>query len=309
MSKNIIYIIGHKSPDLDSVVSAISYQDLKSKLDKENEYKAVVAGDLNLETKYILEKYNIKKPTSLESLEGKKVIMVDHNEFSQALDGIEKAEIIEVIDHHKINFSYKLPINFKTANYGSTCSLIFNEYKKNKIKIEKDMAAIMLAAVLVDTVIGRSPTCTNEDIKIIEELAKIAEIDDWQEYGIEIFKVRSSVESLSANNIIKSDFKDFNLNSKKIGIGQVESVDLRVFKKRKDELLKSLDQIKKEENYHSVILFITDIINEGSLFLIVSDEKEKINHAFNIKGDSDSFYVKGIISRKKQVTPIIEKNI
>ncbi len=307
MSKDYIYIIGHKSPDLDSVISAISYANLKNKIENENNYKAAISGEINLETKYILEKYNFEIPDLLENLANKKIIMVDHNEFSQALEGIEDAEIIEVIDHHKINFKYNYPINFKTSNLGATCSLIFNEYKKYAIKIEKELAAIMLAAILVDTVISKSPTCTNDDKIIIEELAKIAEIADWQEYGLEIFKVRSSVESLSPNEIIKSDFKDFIINNRKIGIGQVESVDLLVFKDKENELLDTLKKIKVEEKYHSVILFITDIINEGSLFLIISDEKEKLSKAFEIDPNLSSAYVKGIISRKKQVIPIIEK--
>lgn len=304
---NQIYVIGHRSPDLDSVVGAIAYANLKNKIENTNIYHPAIAGNLNEETRHVLIETKLKTPVLLEDLSEKKIIMVDHNEFSQAVGGIEKAEILEVLDHHKINFQYTYPIDFKTAPLGASCSLIFKEYKKNSIVIDKNLALAILSAILVDTVITKSPTCTEVDKEIIEELAKLASINDWKSYGIELFKIRSSVEKLKANEIIKSDFKEFEIKEGKIGIGQVETVDLSGFEKRKTEIIDSLKELKEKESYHSVILFITDIIKEGSLFLISSNEKEKIKQAFNVDFIDNACYIDGIISRKKQVVPKLKK--
>ncbi len=303
---NKIYVIGHKSPDLDSVIGAISYANLKNKIENTDIYEPAIAGNLNEETKHVLIKTKLKMPVLLDDLREKKIIMVDHNEFSQAVSGIEKAEILEVLDHHKINFQYDYPISFKTAPLGASCSLVFKEYNKHSIVIKENLALAMLSAVLVDTVITKSPTCTETDKEIIEDLASLANINDWKNYGIELFKIRSSVEKLKADEIIKSDFKEFNAKEGKIGIAQVETVDLSSFKDRKIELLKALNDLKEKENYHTVILFITDIIKEGSLFLISSKEKEKIDQAFNVEFIDNTCYINGIISRKKQVVPKIK---
>ena len=304
---NIIYVIGHKSPDLDSVIGAISYANFKNKIKNTDIYQPAIAGDLNEETKHVLMKAKLSLPVLLEDLTEKKVIMVDHNEFSQAINNIEKAEILEVLDHHKINFQYSFPIIFKTAPLGASCSLIYQEFKKHSILIEENLALAMLSAILVDTVITKSPTCTEVDKEIIEDLAKLANIDDWRSYGIELFKTRSSVEKLKVDEIITSDFKEFDIKDGKIGIGQVETVDLSSFEERKTELLQALKDLKEKENFHSVILFITDIIKEGSLFLISSNEKEKINQAFNVEFIDNTCYINGIISRKKQVVPKIKE--
>ncbi len=303
---NKIYIVGHKSPDLDSVIGAISYSYFKNKLENTDIYQPAIAGNLNEETKHVLKQVNFSIPVLLQDLSDKKVIMVDHNEFSQAVAGIEQAEIVEVIDHHKIDFQYSYPINFKTAPLGASCSLIYQEFKKHSIVIEEKIALAMLSAVLVDTVITKSPTCTKLDVEIIKDLANLAGVDDWQNYGTQLFKIRSSVEKLKAKEIIKSDFKDFNFKQENVGIGQVETVDLSSFKKRKSELLDALENIKEKENYHSVILFITDILNEGSWFLIASDDKNKIDQAFGVNFVDKSCYIKGVISRKKQVAPKIK---
>lgn len=307
MSNQNIYIIGHKSPDLDSVIGAISYSIFKNKLEKTDKYKAAVAGKLNNETKFVLEKFGLSSPIFLDNLENKKIIMVDHNEFLQAADKIEEAEILEVLDHHKINFKYPLPINFKTSTLGASCSMVYLEFINNNIEITKDLAAAMLSAILLDTVITKSPTCTKVDKEIIEELAKVSGINNWSEFGIELFKKRADFNNKSSRDIVLSDFKTFNFKQGRVGVGQVETVDLNDFKSLENDLLKSLDEIKKEENYHSTILFITDILKEGSLFLVASNNIENLNQAFLVKFENNKKYISGILSRKKQVAPVLEK--
>lgn len=303
-----IYVISHKSPDLDATIGAISYANLKNELDKDNKYIAVSAGKLNKETEYIIKKFNLPKPEIIENIAEKNIILIDHNESSQIQDGWEKANILEVLDHHKIDFKFNSPIQFETKPWGSSCSIIAHKYCKNNIEKPKKLAGAMLAAILVDTVITKSPTCTEHDEKIINKLSKIADIKDWKEFGMEVFKIRSSVNKYSAIDIIKNDFKDFNINEKKFGVGQIETVDLKELKLREDELLIELNKLKETEEYHSVILFLTDIINEGSKFLVTSDEPNKIENAFNTELKDNKMYVNGIMSRKKQVIPkIMEK--
>jgi manganese-dependent inorganic pyrophosphatase len=297
-----IYVIGHKSPDLDSVAAAISYADLKNKIAKTDIYQPAAAGEVNRETAFALEKFGFSKPEILKNAAGKKVILVDHNEFSQAVDGIKEAEIVEVLDHHKIDFSYDKPIEFCVRPWGATCTLIAQLAANNGVEFSQNMAGLMLSAILVDTVITKSPTTTDKDKEIIEKLSQIAGIN-WQEYGLELFKVRSSVSDLTAPEIIKSDFKDFEFKSGKFGIGQVETVDLNEFKDRNQELLTALGELKKEGGYHSVILFITDILKEGSLFLVASSDEEGVGKALGGKLENGQAYIDGIISRKKQVVP------
>lgn len=301
----MIYVIGHKSPDLDSVAAAIALADLKNKLYSTNEYVPAIAGEPNKETVYCLEKFGFKNPEKLETLKGQKVFLVDHNEESQIQDGFAEAEIVGVIDHHKINFKCEKPIEFKNLPWGSTCTILARQYLGKKIELEKHQAGLMLAAILVDTVITKSPTCTEIDKEIIAKLAKIAGIKDWQEFGLEIFKVRGAVSEMSAEAIIKNDYKDFNFKAGKFGIGQIETVDLNEFSAREEELLAVMAKLKDEGGYHSVILFITDIIKEGSKFLVVTTDEAAMEKALKGKIVNNKIYIPGIMSRKKQVVPMM----
>jgi len=306
---NNVYVIGHKSPDLDSVSAAISYANLKNQLNETDIYKPAVAGEVNKETKYILDKFNFHIPEKIENLSDKKVILVDHNEFSQIAGAGEGAEIVEILDHHKFNFSYSQPIEIIVKPWGASCTIIADLYEKNNIEISQSMAGLMLAAILVDTVITKSPTCTEIDKDVINKLAEKMDIADWHEYGMEIFKVRSDIADLSDEAIIKSDFKDFELKAGKVGIGQVETADLSAFDSRKDSLLNALKKIQEEESYHSVILFLTDIINEGSQFLVISKDASSFEKTFETKLENSQVYLSGIMSRKKQVIPKLQSEL
>ena len=298
------YVINHKSPDIDSTIAAIVYADFKNQQGL-GVYVAVSTDKLNKETKYILDKFGINEPEILDNLSDKEVILVDHNEFSQAQVGIEKAKIVEVLDHHKIDFKYSEPIQIEAKPWGSTCSIVADKYFEANIEIDKKTASILLAGILVDTVITKSPTCTETDKKLIEKLAQIAEIEDWKEFGMEIFKIRSSISDLSAEAIIKNDFKDFNFKAGLFGIGQIETVSLDDFANREDEFLAEMNSIREQNGYHSVILFITDIIKEGSKFLVATQDQKRVEDALKNKLKNNKVYINGIISRKKQVVPIM----
>jgi manganese-dependent inorganic pyrophosphatase len=300
---NKIYVIGHKSPDLDSVAAAISYAHYLNLAENTTSYEPRVLGNLNKETNYILEKFNFEKPQILDNAINSSVILVDHNESSQSVDGLESAKILQVLDHHKIDFKSAEPITFDVRPWGSSNTIIADKFLAQDLELDSNMAGLMLAAVLTDTVITKSPTCTQKDLEIIEKLSVIARINDWRQFGMEIFKIRSAVQELPAAEIIRSDFKDFNFKAGKFGIGQVETVDLNEFAGREDELLEELHKIKESENYHSAILFITDILQEGSLFLVATADPAGVEQAFNTKLDNEKVYIEDILSRKKQVVP------
>jgi manganese-dependent inorganic pyrophosphatase len=303
----MIYSIGHKSPDLDSVASAIALADLKNKIYDNTEYLPAVAGEINIETAYILEKFGIASPKKIENAKGLKLFLVDHNEESQMVDGAAEAEIIGVVDHHKINFKSDNPIEFKNLPWGSTCTILAREYLDKKIELDKKLAGLMLSAILVDTVITKSPTCTEIDKEIIVKLAEIAEVADWQALGMEIFKIRGAVSEMTAEQIIKNDFKDFNFKAGKFGIGQIETVDLHDFAAKEEVLKAELIKMQAAGGYHSLVLFITDIINEGSKFLIVTSDEAAMEKSLGTKLENGQVYIAGILSRKKQVVPMISE--
>lgn len=240
-----IYIVGHKSPDTDAVCSAIAYSEYL----KHKGINAIptICGELNQETKYVLQHFNIEEPISMCSTEERKVILVDYNEDSQGFAGLENAKIVEVIDHHKIGFSSSNPIRFEIKPYGSTATIIAKRMFNNAdFQITKPIAGILLSAILSDTVIFKSSTTTSIDVKIAEQLSKIAEIEDVKSFGIEIKKKKSSLNGITAEQVIKTDFKPFETSNGNFGIGQVEVVDLAEAKERKKELIEELNKIKRK---------------------------------------------------------------
>jgi len=277
------------------VCSAIAYAKIKN-------FVPVRLGELNEETPFVLNFFRVEKPEILVDAKGKKVVLVDHNEFSQSADGINEAEILEVIDHHKINFSYSSPINFCSEPLGSTATIVAKKYF-DKIKDSK-IAGILLASILSDTVIFKSPTTTEEDRIIAEKLSKIAGISDMVKFGIEIKKTKAGILNKPIEAVIKSDFKDFDFHGKKVGIGQSEIVDIEEAYKRKHEIINYLNSIKT--GYEMIVFIATDIIKEGSELFFVGDAS-KIEKAFNKKVSGNSVYLEGVMSRKKQVVPFLEK--
>jgi manganese-dependent inorganic pyrophosphatase len=181
------------------------------------------------------------------------------------------------------------------------------QYLGKKIKIEKNLAGLILAAVLVDTVITKSPTCTEIDQEIIAKLSKLAGIKDWQAFGMEIFKVRGAVSEMSAEQIVKNDFKDFEFKAGKFGIGQVETVDLGDFITKEPAIMAELAKLQATGGYHSVVLFITDILKEGSKFLVATKDEPAMEKALDGKLHMGKIYIDGIMSRKKQVVPMISE--
>ncbi len=300
----MLYIFGHKAPDTDTVCSAIAYAYLKRKLGEEAE--VFILGEPNSETKFVLEKFGIETPKIIENVEGKDVILLDHNEFSQTADGIENANIVEIIDHHKMNFSWDKPITIITLPWGSTASIITKLYEYHGIEIPKEIAGCLLSAILSDTVIFKSPTTTEIDKEFAEKLAKIAEIEDIEQYGIEMFKAKSKIGEKTAEEILKVDTKLFDFSGKKVRISQIEVIDDSEVLKRKEELIEEMKKIREEENLFGIVLLVTDIMKEGSTMIVISDDIEPFEKAFEVKFEDNSAWVK-VMSRKKEVVPPLEK--
>lgn len=233
----------------------------------------------------------------------KKVILVDHNSKEQTVDGIDEAEIIEIVDHHNIgSIGTSNPINFRNMPVGSTNTILYSMYKENNIDIPKDIAGLMLSGIISDTLILMSPTTTQMDKEAVKELSKLAGVN-YSSYGLDMFKAGSSLDGMSKTDILYNDFKKFNVGSKKLGIGQIFTMDIDNIKKEIDDYVSMLDEISKNEEYETIALFFTDIINNGSYIMFNTDSKELVENAFNLKNAEQCTYIDGCVSRKKQMLP------
>lgn len=300
-----VYVTGHKNPDTDSVISAIAYAYFKSKVDIDDEYIPVIAGEPNSETNYVLERFKIKKPELIKNVSDKKIILVDHNEMGQVVDGTDKATIFEIIDHHKIGgLQTGAPIMFHAEPVGSTCTIIADFIFYHQLPLTKELAGALLAGILSDTVIFKSPTTTEKDRRIAVKLADLSGLV-IDEFGLEVKKAKASIAKMSANDIIMKDFKEFSKNDYKYGIGQIEIVDYAEAINRKKELLKELDNVRQVSGLKTAGLMVTNIIVEETK-LWLSGETEIIKKAFNKTIKDSEIILPGVLSRKKQIIPPIE---
>lgn len=231
----------------------------------------------------------------------KNVILVDHNEMNQSADGIEEAEILEVIDHHKIgDIKTSIPISFRNTPVGSTSTIIFQMYRENNVEITKDMAGLMLSGIISDTLLFKSPTTTERDKYAVNELLKIVDIDLYQ-YAMDMFRAGTSLEGKSLEEIIYQDFKKFNLVYKNVGISQVFTLDIKEIMNRKQEFVKLIDDIT-HENYYLIIMAVTDIVNEGSYIFYTSSREKLVKMIFQ-EDVHQGIYIDKCVSRKKQIVP------
>ncbi len=295
-----VIVIGHKSPDTDSVVSAVALAELMR-------CKAARAGELNKETEFVLNRFNLPVPELVTDISGNKVFLVDHNEQTQIVDGIENAEIVGVIDHHKIQFSTSKPVYLHFEPVGSTASIIGKLYI-GQLENNPNLAGALLGALLSDTVIFKSPTTTDEDKLIAGNLAKIAGITDIQAFGLEVKKANASLKDKTIEQIVKADYKDFDMAGNSVGIGQTEVVDMSELVEKYNDIVSYLDGIMQKDGHRIVFFAATDIVNEGSE-LFFSGDKTIVEKAFgvSIPEGKRSIYIPGLMSRKKQIVPPLEE--
>ena len=235
----------------------------------------------------------------------KKVILVDHNEYSQSVDGIEEAEILEVVDHHKIgNVGTSTPINFRNMPVGSTNTIIYLLFKENNVLIPKNIAGLMLSGIISDTLLLKSPTTTNTDIVAVKALAAIAEVD-YEEYGKELFKAGSSLKGKTLEEILYTDFKNFEINNKKVGVGQVFTMNPEEFLKQKKQYVELINKVANHNDYYIVALFVTDLVTNGSYLFYNENAHDTLDNCFDPKDLEEGIYLKDYVSRKKQIIPRI----
>ena len=304
MQENI-FVIGHKNPDTDSICSAIAYAELKCKITGEK-YTAARCGEVNAETSYVLERFGINEPEFVASVEPQtKLILVDHNETTQAVDGLAEAELLEIIDHHKIgDIQTMMPIYFRNQPVGCTATIVTLLYKENKVEIAKETAGLLCAAILSDTLLFRSPTCTPLDKETALELAAIAGVE-VEEFGMAMFKAGSNLKDKTAEEIFYQDFKKFNAGEVSFGVGQINAMSDEELVEIKEKLYPYLETAKNEHELQMVFFMLTDIMTETtSLICLGEGSDELVVKAYNQEKTADNRYMlKDVVSRKKQLIP------
>lgn len=236
--------------------------------------------------------------------EKQKVILVDHNNFAQSVEGIEEAEVIEIIDHHNLSsIGTNMPINFKCMALGSTATIIYQMFVEKNVIIPKYIAGLLASAIISDTLMLTSPTTTPDDVYALDELCKIANIDS-AEYGYNMLKVSTSIKGLTINEIIYKDYKSYRVGNKNIGLGQILTMDFDEIKSNINEYIEKLDEINLN-NPGLAALFITDIIKGGTYVIYNTSSSNIIKEGFNLKEIYEGIYLPNIISRKKQILPAI----
>jgi manganese-dependent inorganic pyrophosphatase len=300
------FVFGHKNPDTDTVTSAIALANLKNKLGED--CTAVTLGEINPETAFVLEKFGVAVPEVKTSFAGSDVYLVDTSDLAQCPDDLKEANVLGIVDHHKLgDVTTGQPLECWIWPVGCTGTVLKSMYDFHGVEISKEMAGIMLCAIVSDTVIFKSATCTDKDKAACEDLAKIAGIEDIQALGMDMFKVKSAVDGTPVRELVLRDYKDFNMNGTKLGIGQLEVVDLSILDGVKADLEKDIQALKEEKGNHSILLMLTDIIKEGTELLVVSDDASIVEKAFDCKVEGGKTWLDGVMSRKKQVVPFLEK--
>ncbi len=307
--ENKVLIFGHKNPDTDTICSAMVKEILYKKNGCEKS-KAVRLGNVNKETQYVLNYLGLEAPKLIEKVEeGQEVILVDHNEFNQSVEGIEKAKILEVVDHHRIaNFETSEPLYYTARPFGCTSTILYKEFKNRNIEIERTEAILMASAIISDTLLLKSPTTTKHDIKALEELGKIADIN-IEEYGLEMLKAGTDLDDFSAEELINLDAKSLDKDGTKFVIAQVNTVSIEDVLKRQNELENAMNKEITEKGLSLFVLAITDILNSNSKIIALGSKTDAVEKAFNTKLENNTAFLEGVVSRKKQLLPFIDKNI
>lgn len=300
-----VLIFGHKNPDTDTICSAIAYADLKTKLGLNVE--AVRLGEVNGETQFALEYFQAETPRLVSTVanEVKSVILVDHNERQQSVEDIDAVRVLEVIDHHRIaNFQTSDPLYYRAEPVGCTATILNKLYKENGIKIDKSIAGLMLSAIISDSLLFKSPTCTIEDEKAARELAEIAEVN-LETYGLEMLKAGANLTDKTVSQLISLDAKEFQMGNYKVEIAQVNAIDTNEVLSRQSELEEALKSIINKKELDLFLLVITDILNSNSVGLALGTGAKAVEEAYDVILNNNTALLEGVVSRKKQIVPVL----
>ena len=302
-----VIVFGHKSPDTDTICSSIVMADLQTKIRGEKVVPCRL-GEINEETKFVLKKFNVEEPKLIEKVEeGQRVILVDHNEFSQSVEGIENAKIEAVVDHHRINnFETAEPLFYYAQPVGCTSTILFELYKANNIEIPAQMAGLMLSAIISDTLLLKSPTTTEKDKKALAELAKIADID-VNIYGLDMLKAGTNLDKYTEDELIRLDAKKIEKEDIKYVISQVNTVSIPDVLKRKVKIEQEINKEILAKGLSLFVFVITDIVNSNSEAIVLGDRVDAISKTYEV--NDNIAVMPGVVSRKKQILPLVDKNI
>ena len=302
--ENKVLIFGHKSPDTDSITSAIVMENLERKLGNENA-KAVRTGDINKETKYVLKFLGIEEPELVETVaDGQEVILVDHNEATQSIGNIENAKILKVVDHHSMNFIAPYQIYYRAEPVGCTQTVLYKMYKENDVEIDKNIATLMLSAIASDTLVLKSPTTTEADKKAVQELEKISGLE-ISAFGVDMLKAGTDISDFTPEQVINIDSKLFEQSNKKFRIAQVNTADLDSIFKNQAYFEQAINEDIKKENLDIYVFAATDIINSNSKIISLGNDAPVVEKAFGIPVDNHTAMLENVVSRKKQMLPPI----
>lgn len=304
MSKTFIF--GHKNPDTDSITSSLVMENFEKSLG--NDAKSCRLGKVNKETQYVLDYLGIEAPELLENLEaGSNVILVDHANYDESIDNLHDLHILKVVDHHKTNLDTSYPLYYRAEPVGCTETVLYKMYKEYGITIDKRIATLMLSAIISDTLLFKSPTCTAEDTKAAKELADIAGID-IESYGLDMLKAGTDISDFSIDEILSMDAKNTSLKEVKAIINQVNTASISDVMKLQDELEEGMKKYIEANNLDLFMLLITDIINSNSQVIALGNRADLVEKSYNVKLENNTALLKGVVSRKKQVIPIMTEN-
>ena len=307
MSKTVVF--GHKNPDTDTITSAIVYAYLKQQLGVDAE--AVRLGEVNNETQFALDKFGFEAPRLIANVkdEAAQVILVDHNEFQQSADGIEDVQITEVIDHHRIaNFQTADPLYFRAQPVGCTATILNKLFKENNVEIPANIAGLMLSAIVSDTLLFKSPTCTDQDVQAGVELAEIAGVDA-ADYGLAMLKAGADLSDKSLEDLLSLDAKGFEFGGYKATVAQVNAVDIEDVLGRQAELENLLNKDVADNGLDLFFFVVTDILNNDSTAVAAGQVAEAAAKAFGAEIMNGRIALPGVVSRKKQIVPVLTEGL
>ncbi|HWK22558.1 MAG TPA: manganese-dependent inorganic pyrophosphatase [Ureibacillus sp.] len=304
-----VLVFGHKNPDTDTITSAITYAYLKQQLGVDAE--AVRLGEVNNETQYALDKFGFEAPRLIGNVAGEasEVILVDHNERQQSADGIEEVKVTEVIDHHRIaNFETSDPLYYRAEPVGCTATILNKIFKENNVEVPSNIAGLMLSAIVSDTLLFKSPTCTEQDVQAGKELAEKAGVNA-EEYGLAMLKAGADLSDKSLEDLLSLDAKEFTFGNVKSVVAQVNAVDVNDVLNRKDELVSLLNNNIEQNGLNLFFFVVTDILNNDSTAVVVGSAAEAAAKAFGKELVNDLVDLPGVVSRKKQIVPVLTEGL
>ena len=301
------YIFGHKSPDTDSITSSIVMDYLEKELGNENTVSCRL-GSLNKETEFVLDYFDVKAPELIEKVDdGASVILVDHNSPTESVDNRENAEILKIVDHHKIAFETSYPLFVRCEPVGCTETILLKLFEENDIEIPKQIAGLMLSAIISDTLLLKSPTTTEDDKNAVLKLAEIADID-YEDYGLEMLKAGTDLSDFSIEEILELDAKQIDFKDVKSIVNQVNTASIDEVMAMKEDLEKGMNKIIDDEDLDLFMLLITDIVNSNSQVIALGKSAGLVEKAYDVKLEDNTVLLEGVVSRKKQVVPIMTDN-